>query len=148
VFSGDYSFFFDRDFTSRALPGISEVPLVRVPHPYVEGKGDKLWKEVNKIKSKHNYNTMFVFQGLNERMVDLEFLEFERSSLLFLNNIRQVCFDLEGVNRIIGVEKEPQKKSYLVRIIEADKVDEWEILRAKDDPTCVIGLPDMLLITS
>jgi hypothetical protein len=139
VFSGDYSFFFDRDFTRRALPGISEVPLVRVPHPYVEGKDDKLWKEINKIKSEHNYNTMFVFQELNERMVDLEFLEFDRSSLLFLNNIRQVCFDLEGVNRFIRVEKVPQKKSYLVRIIEADKVDEWEILRAKDDPKDMVA---------
>lgn len=140
VFSGDFAFYFDKTATKKLLPEIQDVPLIRIPHPCGPGADAELLNAVDKLKSKYKYHTLFVFLDINKRIAEEELSEFDRSSLLFLNNIREAHFDLENIKRIISIEKGSLNKQSYVRLKEADSIDEWDILRSPEDQRDIVAL--------
>jgi len=141
VFSEDFAFYFDKNETRKLLPDISDVPLIRVPHPYRNVNNDKLLlEEANTIKNKHQFTTLFVFCGLNKRIVLQEILEFDKNSLLFLHHIRQVHLEFDSIRRNINIEKKVINNQLIIRIGEGEHLDEWEILQSRNDVRDIIAL--------
>lgn len=140
VLSGDFSFYFDKHETKKVLSDILEVPLIRVPHPYINVYKDKLLEEAYSIKNTHHYTTLFVFCMLNKRIAQQEFIEFDKNSLLFLNHIRQVHFNFDTAIRNISIEKNLINNQLIIRIGEGEHIDEWEILKSKADNRDMIAL--------
>lgn len=154
VFSGDFAFYFDKHKTQEILQANLDVPLVRIPHPFEED--NQLFKnKVLDIKNKNRYQTVFVFKDLNERMSAEEFENFDRSSLLFLNNLRNVRLNFKNIKRGIHIETIHESKQHIVKITEdgtsvkrasetvpelhffrrsQEPEEEWEVLYSKQNP--------------
>jgi len=133
VFSGDFAFYFDKAATKKLLPDMSDVPLIRIPHPYSPDKDDSLFGLVGELKNNHHYTTLFVFVDINKQTVEEELSGFDRSSLLFLNNVQHVHFDTKNIQRTIAVEKKVSNSQNIIAIKEAENNDEWEILQSQAD---------------
>ena len=116
IFSGDFAFFFDKATTKELFPGTSDVPLVRIPHLLNYEDRREFFDEANRVKRKFNYQTLFVFQGLNERVYLEEFSRFDRSCLLFLNNLRYVEFSFQDINRKFFLESSFANKQHVLKI--------------------------------
>ena len=126
VFSGEYSFCFDRVKTRLALQSNVDVPLIRVPHPIDENQST-LKDQVFELKSKYEYNTVFVFQDVIKEISFEELSSLDRSSLLFLNNLRAVFIDFQNIKRFIVVEHQYEHQQTTIKICEAENVDEWAV---------------------
>jgi len=141
VFSDDYKFYFDKATTRQLLPDIPEVPLIRVLHPYDEAKNPlKIADKLEKLADQHEYTTFFVFCDIDNRIVQQELHDFDRSSLLFLNNISQVICHADGINRDISVTKQYRNNQRIVEIKEGDTADNWDIISSPKDPRDMIAL--------
>lgn len=141
VLSGDYAFFFDKRVTNKILPDIHDVPLIRIPHPTTDAPNSSLLSAAARLKDKCNFHTLFVFQDLNERLSAEEFLGFDRSCLIFLNNLRSVELAFRGRDRKITVESTwDRNKQNTITITEEDFVDTWDVLHSKRDPKIMVAL--------
>lgn len=125
VFSGDFQFCFDRNKTKIALQNNLDVPLIRVPH-LIE-KENSIQKDVYELMSKYHYQTIFVFQNIIEEISGEEVSSLDRSSLLFLKNIKEVLINYKNIHRNIIVEHEKSGQRNRVKICEGEFIDEWEI---------------------
>jgi hypothetical protein len=141
AFSGNHRFYFNRDATRRLLADASDVPLIRVPHP-VEGAGHEIaTAEAARLMRQFGYRTVFVFQEPNVRLSSDEFLAFDRSCLLFLNNLRHVDLSFGGRCRSISVSIPPERgASDSYKITEGEDLDEWEVLPSSRHPKNVVAL--------
>ncbi|MEO6329754.1 MAG: DUF3883 domain-containing protein [Ginsengibacter sp.] len=126
VFSGDFNFCFDRDKTKRSLQNDGDVPLIRVPHP-IDESHNILRNQAFELIREYHYKTVFVFQDVMEEMSLQELSSFDRSSLLFLNNLRSVLINFQNINRTIIVENIHQHQRGTIKIIEGENTDEWEV---------------------
>ena len=140
VFSGDFAFYFEKAATKALLPEVEDVPLIRIPHQCGTETNERFLNIIDELKGRYRYSTLFIFLDINKRIAEEELSEFDRSSLLFLNNIREAHFDRENIKRTISIEKGPLDKQSYVRIKEADSIDEWDILRSPKDPRDVVAL--------
>ena len=87
VFSGEFSFCFDRSKTKQTLHSDVDVPLIRVPHP-IDKNQEAAIKLAIELKKRNGYNTIFVFQDVVGKLSLEELSGLDRSSLLFLNNLK------------------------------------------------------------
>lgn len=94
---------------------------------------DNLLKNIETLKSNHKYTTVFVFMEINKRIAEEELSEFNKSSLLFLNNILNVQFDLANMRRTISIEKSSTNNQTTIKIKEDSNIDEWEVLCSQND---------------
>ncbi|MFH1701949.1 MAG: DUF3883 domain-containing protein [Nitrospirota bacterium] len=140
VFSGHFAFYFDKNSTLKLFPNIKDVPLIRIPHLLAAENDEVLLKAVNEVSKKHEYTTLFVFWEINKRIAEEELLEFAKSSLLFLNSIKRVDIEIENIKRTITIEKNIFNNQNLVRLKEADHIDEWEILPSRNDQRDIVAL--------
>lgn len=141
VFSDDYKFYFDKATTHQLLPDIPEVPLIRVLHPYDETKNPlKIADKLEKLAEQHDYTTFFIFCDIDNRIVQQELQDFDRSSLLFLNNISQVLCQGGGIQRDISVTKQYRNNQRIIEIKEEDTADNWDIISSPKDPRDMIAL--------
>lgn len=141
VFSEGYKFYFDKETTSQLLPDIQEVPLIRVLHPFDETNDTlKIACQLKELTGQHGYATFFIFCDINNRIVHQELQDFDRSSLLFLNNIGQVICHADGFQRDIFVTKKYRNCQRIVEIREGAKTDNWEIISSPKDPRDMIAL--------
>lgn len=140
IFSDDYKFYFDKVTTRQLLPDIPEVPLIRVLHPVDETKETlKIVSQLGKLAEQHDYTTFFVFCDIDNRIVQQELHDFDRSSLLFLNNISQVICHADGIQRDISVTKQYRNSQRILEIQEGGKTDNWEIISSPKDPRDMIA---------
>lgn len=139
IFSGDFAFYFDKGATKELLHKTPDVPLVRIPHPYEDADNETILHAVEKLRAQHRYTTFFVFMEISKRLAEEELTGFDRSSLLFLNNLRQVNLDFGRSQRTIKLETRLSNDRPVIRITEADTVDEWEILRSKNNPQDIVA---------
>jgi hypothetical protein len=140
IFSDDYKFSFDKNATRQLLPEISDVPLIRVLHPYDEKKSPlKISNQLDQLADQQGYTTFFVFCDIDDRIVKQELLDFDRNSLLFLNNICQVTCNVDSIWREISVAKQYRNNQRIVEIREGDKADTWEIISSPKDPRDMIA---------
>ncbi len=140
VFSGQFAFYFDKNSTLKLLPNIPDVPLIRIPHLLEAENDDVLLKAVNEVRRKREYTTLFVFMEINRRIAEEELSEFDKSSLLFLNSIKKVDIELEHIKRTIVIEKDLFNNQSVVRLKEADHIDEWKILSSRNDQRDIVAL--------
>jgi len=141
VLSGEYSFFFDKFVTKKMLPDIPDVPLIRIPHPTTYALDSSLLSAAAKLKDKGNYHTLFVFQDLDERLSAEEFLGFDKTCLMFLNNLRSVDIAFRGRERRITVQSKWDKNEQnIITIMEEDTLDTWDVLHSKRDPKVMVAL--------
>jgi len=141
IFSDDYKFYFDKSATHQLLPDIPEVPLIRVLHPYDEANNPlKIASKLEKLAEQHDFTTFFVFCDIDNRIVQQELQDFDRSSLLFLNNICQVICHADGIQRDISVTKQYRNNQRIVEIKEGETADNWDIISTPKDPRDMIAL--------
>jgi hypothetical protein len=126
VISGDFSFCFDKGITKLILQSNTDVPLIRVPH-LMSDNDILLRNQVSELINKYHYTTVFVFEEVIKKISLDELSEFDRSSLLFLNNLKKVHIDYKNIERDIIVERLTQKERTTIRITEAEITDEWEV---------------------
>lgn len=131
VFSGEFSFSFDRTLTKHALQNDVDVPLIRVPHPITEKEKTAL-NQAFELKQKNGYTTIFVFRDVVGKLSLEELSDLDRSSLLFLHNLRTLTINYKNINRQILVEHlGTNQRQTIVRICEKDYRDEWLIESCK-----------------
>ena len=87
ILSGNINFLYDKQLTKELLNINDDVPLIRIPHivediPYID--------EINNLKTKYNYSTIFLFENIKENIVEDELLSFDKSSVLFLNSVEEI----------------------------------------------------------
>jgi hypothetical protein len=134
VFSGDFTFYFQKQKTQQILQNDSDVPLIRVPHPLEGVEDTPAVVEVREIKNKYGYETLFVFDALDERISLDDLSAFDRSSLLFLNHLKSVHLDFQHIQRNVHLEIIRQNEQNIVKLTESNESDEWEVLSSKSDP--------------
>lgn len=140
IFSDDYKFSFDKEATRQLLPDIPEVPLIRVLHPYDENKSPlKIAPQLDKLAEQQGYTTFFIFCDIDNRIVKQELQDFDRNSLLFLNNISQVTCRVNNIQRDIIVNKQYRNNQRVIEICEDKQSDIWEILNSPKDPRDMIA---------
>jgi hypothetical protein len=139
IFSGEFAFYFDKKTTKKLLTQIPDVPLVRIPHTFDDNYDEKILDEVEKLRQHHQYTTLFVFLDINKRLTEEELSSFDRSSLLFLNNLRKVNLVFGKTARTILIEPHLDGQNPVIKIREDNKGDEWEILRSKNDPKDIVA---------
>lgn len=132
VFSGGFNFYFDKSDTQQTLHSDSDVPLIRVPH-LVDEHHELLKSEVNELMKKFNYTTVFIFKNILEEISLKELSEFDKSSLLFLNNLREVQINFQNISRTISLKYINPNKGVTISITEGENKDEWEVVRSESN---------------
>lgn len=87
ILSGNINFLYDKQLTKELLNINDDVPLIRIPH-IVEDI--QYLDEINNLKTKYNYSTIFLFENIKENIVEDELLSFDKSSVLFLNSVEEI----------------------------------------------------------
>ena len=126
IFSGKFSFCFDKSRTQKAIGSESDVPLIRIPHP-LEDVDQNLRKQALDLAVNNSYQTVFVFQGDSNNLTVDELSEFDKSSLIFLNNLSSLRVDWHNLKRDIRLESSTLKNNLIIKIIESNSCDEWEV---------------------
>lgn len=135
VFSGDFSFCFDKERTKSSLQSDVDVPLIRVPH-LIEENQNILRNSILDLIGEYGYNTIFVFQNIIEEISLEELSGLDKSSLLFLTNLRSVFIKFQSINRSVIVNHINQNQQAIIKISEAENgIDEWEVEAAKTNKT-------------
>lgn len=116
VVSGNRAFQFSKALTQQLLGITSDVPLIRVPHP-IDEVGASLGTITSLLKSS-SFQTVFVFSGLDERMIAEEAEAFDESAMLFLNHVSRVEIDLPTVRRQLVREANPLADGFRTEQIE------------------------------
>ena len=141
VFSGEFAFFFNKNATQSLFADVPDVPLIRIPHPLPLSGNERLFAEAARLRERFQYNTVFIFQELNERLSSEEFSAFDRSCLLFLHNIRLVAFSFHGSDRTIAVQVTGDADGNAVATLtENGSQDVWNILRSPRDSKNMLAL--------
>jgi len=141
ILSDDFKFFFNKDETRKLLPKIPDVPLIRVLHPYDDKNNPiKIARQLDQLEDQQGYSTFFIFCDIDNRIVQQELQDFDRNSLLFLNNICQINCRVDSIQRKITVSKQYRNSQRIVEIQEGNKTDTWEILTSPKDPRDMIAL--------
>ena len=121
ILSGNMHFMFDKQLTKDLLNINEDVPLIRIPHivsviPHIE--------EINDLKTKYNYSTIFLFEKIKENIIESELLSFDKSSVLFLNSIEEINLMSKKNNRNII----KTIKGNICQIFENSTKEEWLII--------------------
>lgn len=133
VFSAEFNFFFDKSETQQNLNSNTEVPLIRVPHLLNENT-TLIKLKADDLKKEFNYTSIFVFKNILEEISLHELNEFDRSSLLFLNNIQKVQIDFKNIKRAITLKHKTRKENTVISISEGDHLDNWQVEINRKNP--------------
>ncbi len=125
VISGKSRFLFDKELTKKLLNISDDVPLIRIPHNVDNTIYDE---QIEKLKIEYGYTTFFVFENIKEDVIENEFQQFDKSSILFLNYI--VTINLINKIKIKKIKKEMNLKLY--KIMENKDFEEWMIISSNN----------------
>jgi Domain of unknown function (DUF3883) len=132
VLSGDFAFFFNKDCTQKKVKQDIDVPLIRVPHTFIREGSEFIWDELVEFKNTHSYQTIFFFDALDKRISIEDISGFDRSSLLFLNNLRLVRLNYEAVSRTISMNLSSDSAHDMVALSEGNERDCWEVISGNE----------------
>ena len=125
VLSGNINFMFDKYRTRELLNIDDDVPLIRIPHmvndiPHIV--------EINELKTKYNYSTIFLFENIKENTVESELLSFDKSSILFLNSVEEINLINKNSKRTIT-----KKINDNICVISENSInEEWMIISSSN----------------
>ena len=122
--SGEYGITFSKELTKAIIEKANKVPLIRIPHELQHDVRQELNTEISNIQ-KDGYNTIFIFSGVTANQIDEEYTSFAYTTLMFLNNVRNIKISLsKEVNACINVlERSEGKKK--IRIATHENITEW-----------------------
>lgn len=125
ILSGNINFMYDKNLTKELLNINDDVPLIRIPHivnniPHIE--------EINNLKAKYNYSTIFLFENIKENIVESELFSFDKSSVLFLNSVEEINLINKGSSRKIT----KTIKENICQISENSVNQEWMIISSEN----------------
>ena len=89
IISGDMEITFSKSKTQKEIPEANNVPLIRIPHLLDNELKKELKTEISNFQL-DKYTTIFIFSGITALEIEQEFESFNISSLLFLNNIKEI----------------------------------------------------------
>lgn len=89
LISGDFEITFSRDLSKAEVPQAQRIPLIRIPHSIKEEVSRAISGEVARIKNA-GYSTIFIFSGNTANQIDEEYTSFKYTTLLFLNNVKNI----------------------------------------------------------
>ena len=122
--SGEYEISFSKELTKAIIEKANIVPLIRIPHELQQNVKQELDTEISKIL-KDGYNTIFIFSGVIANQIDEEYTSFAYTTLMFLNNVRNIKISLsKEVNASINVIERSEGKKR-IRIATNEIITEW-----------------------
>lgn len=122
--SGMYEVTFSKEKTKAIIEKANKVPLIRIPHELKSSVKTELKSELSKI-SNDGYNTIFIFTGATANQIDEEYTSFAYTTLMFLNNVRNIRINLsKEVNASINVLEQVEGRKKL-KIATNDKITGW-----------------------
>jgi len=139
VFSGNHAFYFCKQATKRLFPDATDVPLIRIPHLLNSGLFSNVADAAKAITSKNNYETLFVFLGLDKRLSEAELTSFDRGAMLFLRNLESIRFDLSSVSRFVSRKEKNFQDRNVVELVEGKEVDYWEVMESDHKATTKVA---------
>lgn len=124
LISGEFEITFSKELTKTIIDKANKVPLIRIPHELQQNVKQELDTEISKIQ-KDGYNTIFIFSGVTANQIDEEYTSFAYTTLMFLNNVRNIKISLnKEVNASINVLEQNESKKK-IRIATNEKITEW-----------------------
>ena len=130
LFSGDIEVHFSRERTQDVLSVSHNVPLVRIPH-FVEDRDSQYFSPIVKELQREGYNTVFVFDKLNGKQVEIEFANFNLTCLLFLNNIRFIGSNQESIPETSVELQKRDGANISVKICSSESTTSWKLIKSQ-----------------
>ena len=135
VLSGEMSFSFDKELTRAALGTSRDVPLIRVPHPF-SPRTNAVIKEAEPWIAMDNVTTVFIFEGIDSMSIEQELSQFQPETLLFLNHIQHVIFDVDNRCRDIRCVRQGEADQQV--IVESELgLQHWRVMRSEEGSNSV-----------
>lgn len=124
LISGNIRVTFSREKTKELIGENIPVPLIRIPHDFIEKKYDDL---INK-KIKEGYTTIFIFET-NKLTLKSEISIFDSSCMLFLQNVNQIKFTYDE-NKICNIARNNLSDNLLVaNIVTESDINKWLVFK-------------------
>lgn len=133
LISGEIELSFSKELTKELLGDNSNVPLIRIPHAF---------KDYNNYKSsirdliEEGYNTVFIFE-VNSDALSVEMDEFASTTMLFLQNIKEISFSFDSKIVNFKINREKNKDMQLAVINFQNQNSTWLI--SSDNNRCSIA---------
>ncbi|MGO5359509.1 DUF3883 domain-containing protein [Anaerofustis sp. LCP19S3_F7] len=120
LISGDIKATFSKVLTKGILNDVKDVPLIRIPHEFIEKKYDS---EIKKIKE-NGYTTIFIFESKNN-VLSKEIADFDINCMLFLNSVQNVNLFINNKKEYKVLRNRISNKFYNVRTFDNDNENNW-----------------------
>lgn len=129
--SGDFEVTFSKELSKQIVPEAPRVPLIRIPHALDKRVKSDLEDSIHEIQEE-GYQTIFIFSGVIANQIDDEYTNFALTTLLFLNNIRNIQIVLEKKINANIVVKGQNKLGKELRISSNDSLNDWMVCSDKN----------------
>ncbi|MBL3600245.1 MAG: ATP-binding protein [gamma proteobacterium endosymbiont of Lamellibrachia anaximandri] len=147
VISGDYAFRFSKEMTKSSLNIDQDVPLIRIPH-HIDNS-DPSVKLARSFQQTHGVTTVFLMSGINQRVVEEEIRLFDETSVLFLNSVKTLNIDVQGLNKKIVRKSEKHAGLHIETIVSGEDHMSWIVAGQKNGCEKVaVKYDDNKIITS
>jgi hypothetical protein len=121
ILSENLLFEFSKTLTKKTLNTTTDVPLIRIPHTLnLKYKNDLL----SSLPILSSYTTIFILSGIDIRLVTEEVEQFNSSSILFLNKVELLTFNINGKSKSI---KKNYSSNTKVEINNHGNVEYWHV---------------------
>ncbi|MBE0424641.1 MAG: DUF3883 domain-containing protein, partial [Lutibacter sp.] len=128
IISGDLEVTFSREKTKIEIPQSTRVPLIRIPH-YLSIEDKNLYQSTFDDLILNGYSTIFLFTGVTENEIELEFESLDSTSLLFLRNILETEFCTSKTIKTVIQKKEISNAEVRLIIQSNSGNSEWLLLK-------------------
>ena len=118
--SGNIKTTFSRILTKKLISGISDVPLIRIPHEFGGQKYSNLIDDL----LKDGYTSVFNLETKND-MLSKEIEEFDSNCILFLKSIKEVCLCLNDIKTYEICRKNFSEQFYNTQIRSTGYTSNW-----------------------
>ena len=129
ILSGDLLFEFSKELTKKELNITTDTPLIRIPHILSSEYKDSL---INELPILSSYTTIFILSDIDSRLITEEIAQFNTSSILFLNKVETLNFNINGISEVI-------QKSYIskskVIISRNEHTESWHVANTPNSPS-------------
>lgn len=123
LISGDIRLTFSRERTREELNQNINVPLIRIPHSFIETKYNEI---INKT-IKNGYTTIFIFET-NKSTLKTEIDNFDKTCMLFLKNICQIKFDYDKT-KINSIARNRLNDNWIISINTDTDIEKWLLFK-------------------
>ena len=126
-------FTFSKELSRKLVSGSNNVPLIRIPHEYIEEKYDDYLEDLY-FKG---FSTIFIFEVDSDKL-STEMDNFDSTSMLFLNNIQEISFISNNHSKTHRVSRAEINTDLVVASINYEgKTNQWLIRH--DDNKCSVA---------